>query len=70
MMALFHIGQEALANPAKDAKAKNVQITLGTTDERVLMEIHDGEGGLEMGKMNSTIGYGLANIQTPACRER
>jgi glucose-6-phosphate-specific signal transduction histidine kinase len=43
----------------------NVQITLWTTDERVLMEIHDGRG-LDMGKMNSAIGHGLANMQTRA----
>ena len=48
MMALFHIGQEALANAAKHAKAKNAQITLWATDERVLMEIHDDGGGLKM----------------------
>ena len=65
-MALFHIGQEALANAAKHAKAKNVQITLWTTDERVLMEIHDDGRGFEMGKMNSSIGHGLANMQTRA----
>jgi len=48
MMALFYIGQEAFANAAKHAKAKNAQITLWATDERVLMEIHDDGGGLEM----------------------
>jgi len=65
-LALFHICQEALANAAKHAKAKNVQITLWTTDERVLMEIHDDGRGFEMGKMNSAIGHGLANMQTRA----
>jgi signal transduction histidine kinase len=65
-LALFHICQEALANAAKHAKAKNVQITLWTTDERVLMEIHDDGRGFEMGKMNSSIGHGLANMQTRA----
>lgn len=65
-LALFHICQEALANAAKHAKAKNVQITLWTTDERVLMEIHDDGRGFEMGKMSSSIGHGLANMQTRA----
>ncbi|HEX6269154.1 MAG TPA: GAF domain-containing protein [Anaerolineales bacterium] len=65
-LALFHICQEALANAAKHAKAKNVQITLWTTDERVLMEIHDDGRGFEMGKMSSAIGHGLANMQTRA----
>jgi two-component system, NarL family, sensor histidine kinase DevS len=65
-LALFHICQEALANAAKHAKAKNVQIALWTTDERVLMEIHDDGRGFDIGKVNSAIGHGLANMQTRA----
>jgi two-component system sensor histidine kinase DevS len=63
-MVLFHIGQEALANVAKHAKAKQVDISLWSTDERVLMEIHDNGKGFEMEKMNASIGHGLANMQT------
>jgi two-component system sensor histidine kinase DevS len=63
-MVLFHISQEALANIAKHAKAKQVDITLWSTDERVLMEIHDNGKGFEMEKMNASIGHGLANMQT------
>jgi signal transduction histidine kinase len=63
-MVLFHISQEALANIAKHAKAKQVAITLWSTDERVLMEIHDNGKGFEMEKMNASIGHGLANMQT------
>jgi len=65
-MALFHICQEALANVAKHAKAKNVQISLWSTEDRVLMEIHDDGKGFEMDKINATIGHGLANMQTRA----
>ena len=65
-MALFHICQEALANIAKHAKAKQVDISLWSTEERVLMEIHDNGRGFEMEKMNATIGHGLANMQTRA----
>ena len=65
-MALFHICQEALANIAKHAKAKQVEISLWSTEERVLMEIHDHGRGFEMEKMNATIGHGLANMQTRA----
>jgi signal transduction histidine kinase len=65
-MALFHICQEALANIAKHAKAKQVEISLWGTEERVLMEIHDNGKGFEMEKMNVTIGHGLANMQTRA----
>ena len=65
-LALFHICQEALANAAKHAKAKNVQISLWSTEERVLMEIHDDGRGFEVEKMSTTIGHGLANMQTRA----
>jgi two-component system, NarL family, sensor histidine kinase DevS len=63
-MVLFHICQEALANVAKHAKAKQVDISIWSTDERVLMEIHDNGKGFEMEKMNASIGHGLANMQT------
>ena len=65
-MTLFHICQEALANAAKHAKAKNVQISLWTTDDRILMEINDDGNGFDMDSMNSSIGHGLANIKTRA----
>lgn len=65
-MALFHICQEALANIAKHAKAKQVVISLWSTEERVLMEIHDNGKGFEMENMNAAIGHGLANMQTRA----
>lgn len=63
-MVLFHIAQEALANIAKHAKAKQVDISLWSTEERVLMEIRDNGKGFEMEKMNASIGHGLANMQT------
>jgi signal transduction histidine kinase len=65
-MVLFHICQEALANIAKHAKASQVDISLWSTDERVLMEMHDNGKGFEMEKMSVTIGHGLANMQTRA----
>ncbi|HSG41663.1 MAG TPA: GAF domain-containing sensor histidine kinase [Anaerolineales bacterium] len=65
-MALFHICQEALANTAKHAKAKNVQISLWTTDDRILMEINDDGNGFNIDSMSSNIGHGLANIKTRA----
>ena len=65
-LTLFHICQEALANAAKHAKAKNVQIALWTTEDRVLMEIIDDGKGFDMEKMNTNIGHGLANMHTRA----
>jgi signal transduction histidine kinase len=65
-LTLFHICQEALANAAKHAKAKNVQIALWATEDRVLMEIVDDGKGFDMEKVNTSIGHGLANMHTRA----
>ena len=65
-LALFHICQEALANAAKHAKAKNVQVAIWTTNERALLEISDDGKGFDTEKMHSSIGHGLANMQTRA----
>lgn len=66
VLTLFHICQEALANAAKHAKAKKVQIAIWVTDERVLMEITDDGKGFPMDSLNANLGHGLANMQTRA----
>ncbi len=63
-LALFHICQEALANVAKHAKAKNVQVAVWMTDERALLEVKDDGNGFDPDKMQASIGHGLANMQT------
>ncbi len=63
---LFHICQEALANVAKHARAKNVQIALWSSEDRVLLEISDDGHGFDIEKINLSIGHGLANMQTRA----
>ncbi|MCL5611472.1 MAG: GAF domain-containing protein [Chloroflexi bacterium] len=65
-LALFHICQESLANAAKHAGAKRVDIDVWTTTDRVIMEIHDNGKGFDVDKMSMTIGHGLANVQTRA----
>lgn len=65
-LALFHICQEALANAAKHAKAKKVEISLWSTDDRALMEIHDDGRGFDMETKSLSLGHGLANMQTRA----
>ncbi len=65
-LALFHICQEALANAAKHAAAKEVQVALWTTADRVLLEIRDDGRGFHIAKMTTTIGHGLSNMQTRA----
>lgn len=65
-LALFHICQESLANVAKHAAAKHLEVSVWVTSERVLMEVQDNGRGFEMEKMTSSIGHGLANMQTRA----
>jgi len=65
-LALFHICQEALANVAKHAKAKNVQVAVWATRERVLLEITDDGKGFDVDQVQASIGHGLANMQTRA----
>lgn len=63
-VALFHICQEALANAAKHARARRVDVSIWTTPERVIMEIKDNGKGFDMSGTKTTIGHGLANMQT------
>jgi two-component system, NarL family, sensor histidine kinase DevS len=65
-LALFHICQESLANVAKHASARKVDILIWKTDERVLMEIRDDGNGFDIEKMSMTLGHGLSNIHTRA----
>jgi len=65
-LALFHICQEALANVAKHANAKNVQVAVWTTQDRVLLEISDDGKGFDAEKIKTSIGHGLANMHTRA----
>jgi signal transduction histidine kinase len=65
-VALFHICQEALANIAKHAHAKSVQVVLWMASDRVLLEIRDDGRGFDVSEMKFTLGHGLANMQTRA----
>ncbi|MDD2921006.1 MAG: GAF domain-containing sensor histidine kinase [Anaerolineales bacterium] len=65
-LVLFHVCQEALANAAKHAKAKSVQVAVWTTPDRALLEIRDDGRGFTLDMMQTSIGHGLANMQTRA----
>ena len=65
-IALFHICQEALANAAKHAHAKKVEILVWTTQDRVLMEVHDDGQGFDLQIVQLTLGHGISNMQTRA----
>ncbi len=65
-IVLFHICQEALANVAKHARAKTVQVSVWHTADRVLMEVHDDGVGFDLDKVQLTLGHGISNMQTRA----
>lgn len=65
-LVLFHICQEALANAAKHAQARKVDIRVWATPERFLLEIRDNGRGFDMNKVSMTLGHGLSNMQIRA----
>lgn len=65
-LALFLICQEALANIAKHAHAKRVELNVWTSPERVMMEIQDNGLGFDVEKSSQTLGHGLSNMHTRA----
>ena len=65
-VVLFHICQEALANIAKHARAKNVQVSVWHSADRVLMEVSDDGTGFDLEKTQLTLGHGISNMQTRA----
>lgn len=65
-IALFHICQEALANVAKHARARRVEVVLWSSPGRVLLEVSDDGRGFDQSKVKLTLGHGLANMQTRA----
>jgi len=65
-LALFHVCQEALANAAKHAAAKKVEVSVWKTPERVMLEVRDNGKGFDMHKINLTLGHGLSNMHTRA----
>lgn len=65
-LALFHICQEALANIGKHAHAKRVEVILWLVSDRALLEIKDDGRGFDQKMVRSSIGHGLANMQTRA----
>lgn len=65
-IVLFLICQEALANIAKHAKAKLVEVRVWENSKNISMDIRDNGVGFDVDKMNVTIGHGLSNMHTRA----
>jgi len=66
--ALFHICQESLANAARHAHARRLDVHLWTTKDRVLLEISDNGEGFDLRKMSVTLGHGLSNMHVRASK--
>lgn len=66
-MALFRIAQETLANTAKHARAKRVEVTLAATAERVTLTIADDGVGFDVANGRSgQASWGLAVMRERA----
>jgi signal transduction histidine kinase len=62
--ALFHICQEALANVAKHAQARNVSVTLWVEPGQAMLEVKDDGKGFDVDQVQQSIGHGLSNMLT------
>jgi signal transduction histidine kinase len=63
---LFHIAQEALANIAKHAKARNVIIGVHREAASVILSVQDDGRGFDLPNVQSYTGHGLQNMQERA----
>ena len=63
-LSLFRIIQEQLNNILKHANAKNVTVTLRTTEAQVILQINDDGSGFDTRKIRK--GLGLSNIRNRA----
>jgi signal transduction histidine kinase len=63
---LFHIAQEALANIAKHARARNVVINLRRDGSQVGLSLMDDGRGFDMLNVKQYSGHGLQNMQERA----
>lgn len=65
-LGLFHIVQEALANIAKHAKARNVSIGLQRDTLGVTLSIQDDGRGFDLPNVQPYTGHGLQNMRERA----
>lgn len=64
--AIFLTTQEALANVARHARAKKVNVSLNRTAERVILIVRDDGRGFDANNESQRVGHGLANMQARA----
>ncbi len=64
--AIFLTTQEALANIARHARAKRVDIALYCSPSRVTLKVQDDGQGFDTQNQALRLGHGLANMQARA----
>ncbi len=64
--AIFLTTQEALANIARHARAKRVNVSLHLSANRVILKVQDDGQGFDTQNQNLRLGHGLANMQSRA----
>jgi len=64
--AIFLTTQEALANIARHARAKRVNVSLHLNANRVILKVQDDGQGFDTQNQNLRLGHGLANMQSRA----
>ena len=62
-IALFRVGQEALTNVIRHAKAKNVQLTLSADGGNVALSIEDDGIGIDTKSGNSEASHGIIGMR-------
>ena len=64
--AIFLTTQEALANIARHARAKKVNLSLNFADKRATLTVQDNGRGFDVTNESLRLGHGLANMQARA----
>lgn len=65
-IGLFHIAQEGLANVAKHARARNVDLSLARAGGRLVFELRDDGRGFDPQNVQRYAGHGMRNMEERA----
>jgi PAS domain S-box-containing protein len=65
-LGLYRIGQEALANAARHARARTVHVTLMTAASAAYLSVADDGAGFDPGEARESHGLGLASVEERA----
>jgi signal transduction histidine kinase len=63
---IYRVGQEAVTNVTRHAKARTLTVNLESTREKVTLTVHDDGVGFDVQKQQKANGYGLKGMQERA----